>query len=124
MTYTFNPDMLPKIRSRALLDACRHMPCTLRIASFGGMQCSAQNTVVPCHLPTIGKGVSTKVSDLFVAAGCQTCHDLLDGRDNRGFVIADAYPAAFAERLMRANHETISRWVAMGLITVEKGEIA
>jgi hypothetical protein len=120
---TTNPDLLPKIRSVDLLDACRYMPCTLRIASFAGMRCAPQDTVVPCHLPTIGKGVSTKVSDLYVAAGCALCHDLVDGRDKRGFVIADTYPGAFAERLMRGNHETIARWVAMGLIEVKGGEI-
>lgn len=120
---TFNPDLLPKVRSRALLDACGDMPCTLRIASLAGMQCAPQNTVVGCHLATIGKGVGTKVSDLYVAAGCVVCHDLVDGRDKRGFVIADTYPAAFAERLMRGNHETIARWVEMGLIEVKGAKI-
>lgn len=118
-----SPDLLPKVRSEALRQACRDMPCTLRIASFAGIPCAPQNTVVPCHLPTIGKGVGTKVSDLYIAAGCHTCHSLLDGRDKRAFVIADTYPAAFAERLMRGNHETIGHWVAMGLIHVEGGEV-
>jgi hypothetical protein len=120
-----NPDLLPKIRSRALLDACQHMPCTLRIASFVGQRCAPQDTVVGCHLPTIGKGVSTKVSDLFVAAGCATCHSIVDHRGTNAMreVIERNYPAAFADRLMRANHETLSRWVGMGLIQVEGGEI-
>lgn len=121
---TDNPNMLPKVRSRTLLDACRHMPCTLRVASFVGQSCAPRDTVVGCHLPTIGKGVGTKVSDLFVAAGCARCHDLVDGRDKRlTETIASNYPGAFMEQMMRANHETISRWVAMGLITVEGGEI-
>lgn len=116
-------ELLPKVRSRPLLDACQHMPCTLRIAGFIGMPCAHQGTVVGCHLPTIGKGWGTKVSDLFVAAGCQVCHDLLDGRDPRGFDIADRYPRAFYERLMRAGHETQSHWLAMGLIHVEGMEV-
>ena len=121
---TDNPNMLPKVRSRTLLDACAFMPCELRIASFVGMRCAPQDTVVGCHLPTIGKGVSTKVSDLFVAAGCQICHDILDGRQKRILeTISANYPAALAEQIMRANHATISRWVGMGLITVEGGEI-
>lgn len=119
-----NPYMLPKVRSKSLLQACRHMPCTLRIASFVGQSCAAQSTVVPCHLPTIGKGTSTKVSDLFVAAGCLHCHDIIDGRQQRILeTIVSDYPAAFADRLMRGNHETIARWVGMGLITGEDWEI-
>lgn len=114
---------LPKVRSRELLDACRDMPCTLRIASFLGLPCEPQDTVVGCHLPTFGKGMSTKVSDLYVAAGCRLCHDLLDGRDPRGAQISDQYPAAFYERMMRGNHETIAHWIASGEILIRKGEI-
>jgi hypothetical protein len=119
-----NPDLLPKVRSEALMDACRHMPCTLRVASFVGQRCAPQDTVVGCHLATIGKGVSTKVSDLYVAAGCFHCHRIIDGRDKRILeTIIHNYPAAFADRLMRANHETIARWVGMGLITGPDWEI-
>lgn len=115
-----NPDLLPKVRSESLMSACRHMPCTLRVASFVGQRCAPQDTVVGCHLPTIGKGVSTKVSDLYVAAGCFHCHNIVDGRDKRILesIVAN-YPAAYADRLMRANHETLARWVGMGLITGE-----
>lgn len=115
--------LLPKVRSSALTDACAAMPCTLRLAGFLGLPCAHQSTVVACHLPTIGKGVSTKVSDLFCAAGCATCHDLIDGRDPRGFDIAERYPAAFHQQMMRAGHETQSRWLAMGLIHVEGMEV-
>ncbi len=120
-----NPILLPKIRSRALLDACRHMPCTLRVSSFlPHWQCAHQSTVVPCHLPTIGKGMGTKVSDLFVAAGCVHCHDIIDGRDLKGAsYIADHYPAAFMERLLRGMCETQARWIGMGLISVEGMEV-
>lgn len=112
-----NPMMLPKIRSRKLLDATQHMPCTLRVASFiPGRSCARQSTVVPCHLPTIGKGTATKVSDLYVAAGCLYCHDIVDNRDKAARAYVDAkYPAAFAERLMKAHHETIARWIDMGV---------
>ena len=119
-----NPDLLPKIRSDALMRACGSMPCSLRVASFVGLPCAPQATVVGCHIPTIGKGTSTKVSDVFVAAGCAVCHDIVDGRNKKALdVIMDRYPAAFQERLMRANHETISRWVSMGLITVKGGKV-
>jgi hypothetical protein len=122
---TVSPMMLPKVRSDYLRAACHHMPyCTLRIAGFVGLQCAPNNTLVGCHLPTIGKGVSTKVSDLFIAAGCATCHDILDGRNMAALSqIKDRYPAAFMERIMKANHETLSLWVGMGLIEVKDMEI-
>jgi hypothetical protein len=120
-----NPMLLPKIRSRALLDACRHMPCTLRVSSFVPQwQCAHQVTVVPCHIPTIGKGMGTKVSDLFVAAGCIHCHDIVDRRDIKAWTyITQHYPTAYADRILHGMCETQSRWIGMGLLTVEGMEL-
>ena len=121
-----NPMLLPKIRSRSLLDAVRYMPCTLRIAGMvPGGACSHQTTVVPCHLDgTIGKGIGTKVSDLFVAAGCFACHSLLDGRDRSGAdYLMKNYPTAVVERCLKGLCETQARWLAMGLIKVKGGEV-
>jgi len=126
MTFITNPALLPKVRSRALLAACQDMPCTLRVASFiPGQQCAHQTTVVPCHIDaTLGKGMGTKVSDLFVAAGCFHCHNIIDGRDPKGRAfIMDNYPTAFMERLLKGLCETQSRLVDMGLIEVKGGEI-
>ena len=64
-----NPHMLVKVRSKALKDACAHMPCTLRLASIVGKACAHQTTVVGCHLPVAGHGVNTKVSDINLGAG-------------------------------------------------------
>lgn len=124
MNMIHNPAMLPKVRSRKLLDAVRFMPCALRVSSFyPGHRCSGQDTVVPCHIPTIGKGMSTKVSDLFVAAGCMHCHDIIDGRDRkRADFIEKNYPAAFASRLLHGMAETQSRWVHMSLLLVPEDE--
>lgn len=128
-----NPDLLPKVRSEVLLrsisgelpggETCQPFPCSLRIASFLGLPCSPIETVVGAHQPTIGKGAATKVSDIFAAAGCRLCHDLLDGRDPRIHLIAEKYPYALAERIMKAGHETQARWVGLGLIQVVGGEI-
>lgn len=120
-----NPALLPKVRSERLRIACNEMPyCTLRIGTFVGLPCASVSTLVGCHLPTIGKGTSTKVSDLFMAAGCSTCHDILDGVNSRVLgQIKERYPAAFAERIMRAHHETLSLWVAMGLIEIPDMEL-
>lgn len=124
MNMIYNPAMLPKVRSRKLLDAVAVMPCALRVSSFyPGHRCSGQDTVVPCHIPTIGKGMSTKVSDLFVAAGCMHCHDIIDGRDRkRRDFINDRYPTAFAFRLLDGMAETQSRWVQMGLLLVPEDQ--
>lgn len=114
--------LLPKVRSRALLDACAQMPCTLRIGTFIGLPCSGQNTVVGAHIGSMGKGMSTKVSDLSVVAACMTCHDLYDRRSPGGTVIRDRYPAAFGERVLGALQETQARWVEMGLLTAKDQE--
>ncbi len=119
-----NPHLLPKIRSAAMMDAVRGMPCAIRIAGLiPGHRCAGQETVVPCHMPTIGKGIATKVSDLFVAAGCLHCHDLIDRRDNRIEWIIDRYPAMFFMRLLDGMAETQARWVGLGLICGEGWEI-
>ena len=111
-----NPHLLPKIRSEALRNSAPLMPCGLRIASFIGLSCSGRETNVMTHLPVHGKGIATKVCDLQMACGCGICHDLLDMRDPRGAIIREKYPHAFWERLFKAHAETLSRWVAMGLI--------
>lgn len=119
-----NPHMLPKVRSEKLRESCACMPCTLRIASFAGLPCSSQDTVVGCHLPVFGKGTSTKVSDLFIAAGCFQCHDLLDFERNKvGLEIAQRYPRAFYERLMLGHAETLARWIAAGHLIVPDGNL-
>jgi hypothetical protein len=120
-----NPHLLPKIRSEAIMQAMQHFPCALRIASFiPGRKCAPQNTVVGCHLPTIGKGMGTKVTDLAVAAGCQHCHDLLDGRDRAGAeYLIQNMPTAVATRMTDALVETQARLVALGIITVSDGDL-
>lgn len=111
-----NPHLLPKIRSESLRAAAIDMPCCLRIAGFVGLPCSGRETNVMAHLPVHGKGIATKTSDLHMACGCGLCHDLLDGRDPRGLVIMEKYPRAVFQRLLLASAETLSRWVALGLI--------
>lgn len=121
----YNPVLLPKVRSKAIMDAGRDMPCTLRVSSFMPMwKCADDATVVMCHLPSAGKGTSTKSSDLYVAAGCAHCHDILDGRDKGASeYITTHYPAAYAERLLRGMQETQALLIERGLIVVPDGEI-
>jgi hypothetical protein len=121
-----NPALLPKVRSRALLDAVEGMPCGLRVASIiPGRRCSDPTTVVPCHMDgTIGKGMGTKVSDLSVSAGCHACHNIISGVDRAAAdYLSKNYPAAVLERMLKGMCETQSRWVGMGLIEVKGGEV-
>jgi cytochrome c553 len=115
--------MLPKVRSEAIMRACHQMPCTLRICSFVGRQCSGDR--MGCHLDfTHGKGMGTKVSEMNVAAGCWACHEILDGRDTaaKQFILQN-YPAAFMQQCLRALTETHARLVAAGIIIVPDAEI-
>lgn len=126
MSMITNPALLPKVRCGALLGAVRHMPCALRIASFvPGGRCADPATVVPCHIDrSIGKGMGTKVSDLFVAAGCIHCHDILDGRDRAGRdYILQHYPTALMERVLKGLCETQARWIGMGLLHADGMEV-
>lgn len=111
-----NPHLLPKVRSKTLRNACAKMPCTLRVASFGGMQCAPEDTVVDCHITAHGKGTGTKETDLSIAAGCSLCHALVDRDDPRGMKLAELYPGAWNDRLRRAVMETQAHWVKMGLL--------
>lgn len=114
-----NPHLLPKIRSLALRRAAIIMPCTLKIGTFIGIPCSGRDTNVMCHLKSFGSGVGTKVSDLNMACGCFSCHELLDyERNSRGRVIREQYPHAFWEQLFKAHCETVARWIALGLIPI------
>lgn len=119
-----NPHMLPKVRSNdlrqsiggLLLGQEGEFPCSFRLAPLLGYPCSP-GTVVGAHLPTFGKGASTKVSDLFMGAGCDRCHAIIDQVGADAINFAERYPDVFYDAIMRGHHETLSRWVQMGLIS-------
>lgn len=119
-----NPALLPKIRSRKLLDATHEMPCTARVASFiPGKTC--HGSTVPAHLDrTHGKGMGTKVSDINVAAACFACHAIIDGVDLKGReYIRKNCEAAYQAQIVKAFAETLARLVADGLVVVPGAEI-
>jgi len=128
MTY-HSPALLPKVRSKALMDAIggktgAPYPCTLRIASFiPGHRCSAAATVVGAHIGTPGKGMSTKSSDLAVVAACKHCHDLLDRVDRRWTFLEEAHKADVQYRITAALIETHSLLLRDGIITVKGGDV-
>lgn len=118
----YNPHLLPKIRSKKIMDEFKTLPCTLRIASFiPGHKCAGQDTVVGCHTGSMGKGMSTKTSDPLCVAGCLNCHDLLDGRDKRIFDVIEQHPAALLKRIVNAHHETLALLIQRGLIVIPDG---
>lgn len=108
---------LPKVRSERIMAAARGQQCSLRlpgICNFNDM------TTVAAHLPGIGKGTGTKVSDLHVAFACSACHDALDRQtfDRFGLTPASVWMAA-----LRGHCETQARLVEMGLINVPDAEV-
>lgn len=121
----YRPHLLPKVRSDQIMAAAAGMPCTLRVASFApGLTCAGNNTTVGCHLPVAGKGVGTKVTDMAVAFGCATCHDIIDGRNMEAqrFII-ERYPTAFVDRMLNGLVETHALLVRDGIITGPDFEI-
>jgi hypothetical protein len=120
-----NPALLPKVRSDRIMRAARGQPCSLRLASFvPGRRCTGEDTTVACHMPVDGKAMGSKVSDLSVAFGCFTCHQIIDGVDQEAAkYLRQHYPAAFMERLLKGMAETQARLVMDGIITILDAEI-
>lgn len=123
MTAHLPPILLPKVRSKAIMAAAEGYPCTLRVAGFVGLPCASVETTVTCHMPVLGKGVATKVSDMAGAFGCSTCHDIIDGRHPASAMIAEKYPAALMERMLKGLCETHAHLIAAGVIVIPDGEI-
>lgn len=126
----YRPHLLTKVRSQDLLDMIgtgwsgRPFPCTARIAGLvAGHRCSHQDTVVPAHVGNLGKGMSTKVSDLNVIAACAHCHDLIDQRDSRWWWLMDHRCFETMKRLITAQHETLALLVQSDVITIKGATI-
>ena len=130
----FRPHMLPKVRSEVLMDAIGGklngrpstgpMPCTPRISGLvAGHRCASSETVVGAHLGNLGKGMSTKVSDLNVVAACLHCHNLIDGVDSRWWWLMENPCFTTMQRLLTAQHETQAMLLDLGIISVLGAEI-
>lgn len=85
-------------RSRALLEACREIPC---------QHCGiADGTVVAAHSNSLahGKGRSIKASDQFVASLCRECHHEIDqGRTLTKAERVDMWTAAHLRTVKELN---------------------
>lgn len=101
------------------------MPCTLRIAGLVGQRCADQDTCVGAHTGNLGKGMSTKTSDLTVVSGCMICHGLID-RVLKGWINLNDDPVLKSQMLLRvisARDETQAMLVQLGIIQVPGAEI-
>lgn len=115
----YAPHLLPKVRSEAIMSGVRGYPCTLRISNFiPGHRCAGHGTVVGCHTGSLGKGKSTKTSDLEIVAACVNCHALLDMVDPRWFDILESDPVGVLKRIMTAGAETRAMLIRDGVIVV------
>jgi hypothetical protein len=118
----YNPHMLPKVQSEQLCNSIRslEMPCTLRIANFVGLVCDG-HAVEGHHLPVFGKGMGTKVSDIYQGAACRVCHDVAHSKT--GAELRVKYPNAYTERLWFAMAETQGLWLQGGLIGINTNDV-
>lgn len=112
MSAFVSPVLLPKIRSAALMNAAYGMPCSLRLP---GICNHNPHTSVMAHLPGIGKGVATKVSDLHTAFACSACHDAIDRFtwEKQGLTASIVLDA-----MLRGHAETQARLTISGIIKV------
>lgn len=127
---SYRPAMLPKVRSKKLMAAHANYPCTLRISGIvPGHRCSSDDTVVGVHperLGTggvIGKGTSTKASDLYAMAGCFNCHNLISGVDPRIEWLMKHHAILVLQRMNSALHETLALHVEAGVIVIPDGKV-
>ena len=96
--------MRPKfeyVRSKAILEACRAIPC---------QHCGTQDgTVVAAHSNQSrhGKGRGIKASDIYVAALCSVCHHQID----QGFLFSRVEKAVMwdeaHEKTVRLLHDLL-----------------
>lgn len=120
----YRPHLLPKLESDWLLGKISGLPCTLRVASLvPGFRCAHQDTVIPAHIGGLGKGMSTKVSDLEVCAACHTCHDLIDMRGGRWGWLMEHHALTVSERMRLACDETRRILLALGHIQIAHGSL-
>lgn len=77
------------IRSKAITQAARGMPCCLNIVNC----CNYNNeTTVLCHIRDFhGGGTAIKPDDTEVVFGCSACHDAIDRRSNVKLSNEDRY---------------------------------
>lgn len=102
-----------KIKSPGIRKAARGQTCTLEI--MGACQGGTATTVL-AHLPYEDNGLAVKASDMSAAFACQTCHDVIDGRqpwpgDERDY--RDWY-------MRRGQTRTLHKLIEIGIVQVRE----
>jgi hypothetical protein len=90
----------------------RGRECHIRVP---GICCHDPTRVVGCHYRLPGlSGMGIKASDIFIAYGCQPCHDVCDGRTRTATYSRDELRLMLAEGVMRTIailvKEQVIRW--------------
>jgi hypothetical protein len=71
----------------------------------------------------VGKGMSTKASDIELVAACLHCHMLIDMVDPRIHDVLRDRPVEFYRRLLSGTAETRAMLVALGILSFDESEI-
>jgi hypothetical protein len=75
-----------KIVSKAVRNAARGEPCTVRIPGICNQN---PETSVWAHLPHDSKGMAQKSVDICGVISCMACHDFIDFRAKKGIQFRD-----------------------------------
>lgn len=96
-----------------ITDSARGEECTLMIAPY----CNHNTeTVVLCHLPSLGHGMSLKSPNHWAVYGCSSCHDILDQRNPQA--IRSIGWEEITQCMLRALYRTQQRLIDKGLMKV------
>lgn len=95
------------IRMKKILAAANGETCTFNFVGCQGKHPS----VVACHsnYHQHGKGMGQKADDIFVAFGCQNCHDIFDRRKPADPMEQIQDPNKYSEYLMMKFYEAMSK---------------
>lgn len=94
-----------------LTKSARGEECTLQIHPYCNYD---PETTSPCHLPS-GSGMGQKSPDWFIAYGCSSCHDVIDGRN---MVAAESVKPEIESLMRNALFRTWCRMIEKGLIKI------
>ncbi len=93
-----------RLESKKLRNSARGQMCTLRLENCN----HNTDTTVLAHINLTGRsGMGIKPNDNESCFACSNCHDVIDGRVKGFYTNKD---------LLRANFETMQKWVSMGLV--------
>ena len=99
------------MNSKKYRAAAKGQECTANIAGICNYN---SDTVVLCHFPSEGHGISIKSSDISAGDCCSICHDAIDGR-----IKCEEYTQNSHFYLRRSQLRTILRRIEQDVIIVK-----